>query len=443
MINFFYFFLIFFSLFLLFAGTYNLIFLDKVTKQQIDKAKLKAVKKNREFHENIKKAKIRMLLSIFVNIGIGLVLLISYITQIDIAIEKDNNLTLLVGNPINDQNYLIVEETIQDYIDDALPLTMVIGFIDGDKEYLFGYGNIGVTGEQVTKDSVYEIGSISKAVTGLMLASSIEDGLISLSDIVGDCLIEQGLNNDSVVKTIMIQNLVTHTSGLNRLPASPRFTLNVYLSGVFGSNPYQSVTESEMIKSMNDLNKLNDDSWEYSNYGAGIMGMCLASVHQKSYEELLQEIITEPLGMTNTSTTYHEEVLYVDGYRGVLRLGKLTVGVKTDSWLLGEGIVSAGGIRSTGSDMLKLLDALVNNDFSFSNQATTPLVRINDSREIAMFWLIDELENSEEITWHNGMTGGYSSFIGVNENSQGIFILTNQTNDVTELGFNILENLLE
>ncbi len=441
MMNFYYFFLIIFAIFILFAGTYNLIFLEKVTKQQNDKARAKALKKQRVFKENSNKLRIKMLVNIFVNIAIGLALLITSLSQLDVSIDNDNSLTLLIGSPSSNQNYQVVEEIIQDYIVDSKPLTMIVGFVDKDKQYLFGFGNVGVNGDSVTKDSVYEIGSISKAITGLMLASSIENNLISLSDTVEDCQIEPKLNQDSVVNSIMIQNLATHTSGLDRLPLTNGFVFDLLVSGMFGSNPYQRLNETEVIKSMNGLKKLNDDSWEYSNYGAGIMGMCLASINENSYEELLQETIAKPLGLTHTSSVYQEDVSYVNGYRSVLRVGRYTLGLESAPWLLGEGIVSAGGIRSSGGDMLKLLNSLIDDDFGFYNLATTPRLRINDNREIALFWLIDEIENGQAITWHNGMTGGYSSFIGMNENSQGVFILTNQTNDVTELGFSILESI--
>jgi len=432
-----YLFLLIISLFITIRSIYQLITFHRVFQKKRSKAQLKAQKKQKSFHLHTKSFQIKLMIRVILGAAIGLALFVNYATQMDITIDRDHDLNMLVGPAISDSNYVIVEEKIQTFIDNTKPLTLVIGYIDGEDQYLLSYGKIGVKEGELNQDSVYEIGSISKAITGLMLAQSIDDGLISITDTVEDH-IDYTFDENSVVPTITLQDLVTHTSGLNPLPTSNKFIFELVTSFAFGGNPYRGMTEEEMLKSMNRTRSLNPPSWEYSNYGAGILGMCLTAAHQISYEELLQELIVELLGLTNTSTVRDHDAMYVDGYQDVLRLGRLTLAIKTTPWLLADGIVSAGGVRSSGSDMLKLLNGLINHDIENSEAAMTPLYQINDSVGIGMFWITNELESGESVTWHNGSTGGYSSFIGMNEHEQGIFILTNQTKDLTAIGIDIL-----
>ena len=436
-----YLFLIIISLFIIVRGIYQLITFHRVFQQKWNKAQLKAQKKKKTCHTNIKSFQMKLVIRVILATSIGLAIFVNYATQMDISIDSDHDLTRLVGPATSDSNYVIVEEKIQTFIDDTKPLTLVVGYIDGGDQYLLSYGQIGVNEGELNQNSVYEIGSISKAITGLMLAQSIDDGLISLTDTVEDH-IDYPFDEDSVVPTITLQELVTHTSGLSSLPTSNKFIFELVTSLVFGGNPYRGMTEEEMLKSMNRTQSLNPPTWVYSNYGAGILGMCLTAAHQMSYEELLQELIAQPLGLTNTSTLKDNDQMYVAGYQDVLRLGRLTLAVKSATWLLADGIVSAGGVRSSGSDMLKLLNGLIHHDIENSETAMMPLYQINDNLEIGMFWITNELESGENVTWHNGSTGGYSSFIGMNEHDQGIFILSNESRDVTTFGIDILGSLV-
>ena len=107
----------------------------------------------------------------------------------------------------------------------------------------------------------------------------------------------------------------------------------------------------------------------------------------------------------------------------------------------------AGAFRSTAEDMLKFLQA---NLLETDSQIATILARSqeryfenSDTLGIGLAWHILNLQNEQVVHWHNGGTGGYTSFIGLDKEKQtGVVILSNYgDSSVDEMAFRILMQL--
>jgi hypothetical protein len=170
---------------------------------------------------------------------------------------------------------------------------LVIGRIrngQADIQYL-GVANK-TTSRPVDGASIFELGSISKPFTGILLHTLIAEGKISLDDPVNKFLPKDSQLPKAKDKDILIRHLVTHSSCLPRMPG------NFNTPPEEGSNPYHHYSEKELLSFLPHVSTGDCElgtSSSYSNLGAGLLGYILTKVSGKTYAELFNERIAKPL----------------------------------------------------------------------------------------------------------------------------------------------------
>ena len=255
-------------------------------------------------------------------------------------------------------------------------------------------------GEPFDGDTLFEIGSISKVFTALILADMANKGEVSLDDPAAKYLPEGATMPERGGEQITLADLSTHMSGLPRLPDNLPFSNP--------EDPYADYTEALLLDFLSGYELPRDigESWEYSNLGVGLLGYLLGRAAGSDYETLLRERITGPLGMADTviALSADQEARLAPGHDVYMR--------PAQPWHL-AAIVGAGGIRSTASDMLKFAAAVLNPDSPLGAAMKTTLsVRRkmgNARNEQALGWLVAHPEPGREVLMHNGGTGGYRS----------------------------------
>lgn len=260
--------------------------------------------------------------------------------------------------------------------------------------------------------SVFEIGSLSKVFTSTLLAHQVQEGKLKL-DQSAKSLLPFALKGNP---KITLQHLANHTSGLPRLPENimPLLSQNP-------DNPYKNYNEEKLKEYCTKELKLQSvvgEKYEYSNLGAGLLGYALAKDSKKSYEELLQEIIFKPLQM-QASTTKRDLI------KDKLVAGLNPSGKPTSNWDL-EVLAPAGAILSSVEDLSKYAMANLDTTNQVFNLQRTKTFQINKSMGVALGWHIITEENGGQFYWHNGGTGGYTSFLAIDTQKQiAIVILSN------------------
>ena len=307
----------------------------------------------------------------------------------------------------------------------------VVGVLEDGRKDVYSYGRIRRDNdERPDGRTIYEIGSITKAFTGMLLADMVERRIVALDAPIKEVLppeIKVPVVNE---QPITLLHLATHTSGLPRLPTNMRPDV---------PNPYASYSRELMYAFLNGLQlQRAPGEYEYSNYGMGLLGQILSDQAGKSYESLIVERICDPLGMNDTRMTLNEEqrARLAPPYNGQ--------GDAEHNWVF-QSIAGAGALRSTCDDQLELLVAALSED-------DTPVVRaIHKSWDqqhgtpteggMGLGWHISPGGVGR---WHNGQTGGYSSFLAVHPPKRiGLVVLTNTATDLTtELGAKILRTTL-
>jgi D-alanyl-D-alanine-carboxypeptidase/D-alanyl-D-alanine-endopeptidase len=338
---------------------------------------------------------------------------------------------ILFGFIIQAQESLIssqVKKHIKARVDNNINVGIVVGIVDGDKVEYFSYGKTALkNGAEVDENSVFEIGSISKTFTAIMLADEVLKGNMSLSDPIQNYFPETVKVPTRNGKIITIKDIATHSSALPRMPT------NFSPSNL--NNPYADYTTELAYEFMSNVELTRDigAKYEYSNFGMGMLGHILELHNNKSYEDLLIERISNLYGMNDT------RVAFTTSMKEHLAKGHSN-GHEVENWDL-PALAGAGAIRSTASDMIKYLKA---------NMGTTPspmyeAMKLSHKEayknkeqdfSIGLAWHYG-LDNT--VVWHNGGTGGYISFAGfLKGTNKGVVVLTNTTENINAIGFKLL-----
>lgn len=325
-----------------------------------------------------------------------------------------------------------VDRFVQPLIDNGIAFGLCIGLVDGDKTYVLSYGR--VSAEKPGKpdaDTLYEIGSITKTFTGILLAEAVERHEVLLTDPVAKYLPDSVKVPQFQGTPITLLDLATQSSALPGLPGN--------FAPKDPNNPFADYSADKLYAFLNDyhLTRKPGERYEYSNLGMGLLGFALARHAGMSYEALVKRRILDPLGMQSTVITFTSES------RAHLAPGHDADGDPVSNWDL-NALQGAGALRSSVHDMLLFLKANL-------GQTQTPLQSalflaqksqrpIEGPGSIGLAW---HILPDGKTTWHNGRTGGYCSLAAFDrEKQKGVVVLCNSiANEVDILGFGLLRML--
>ncbi|MDZ7680371.1 MAG: serine hydrolase [Fodinibius sp.] len=326
-----------------------------------------------------------------------------------------------------------VEENISQRITDGPMVGVAVGYIhpDGEVSYLTK-GNLTSTGSQnVTPESVFKIASVTKVFTALALAKLIDERSITLESKAESLLGPEFSLPTYEGKEITLQHLVSHTSGLPRLPGN--------LQMKDPQNPYTHYSKSKLQRFLADykLTRAPGSSFQYSNLGMAIVGHILEEQYDLNYGEVIKKTITDPLNMSYTGI----DLATVDS---TVRTHGHHQGDPVPYWNF-PAVEAMGGLHSSIVDLTRFVNAHLRVNSPIADIASTvkqPIFDVQHSGKridkVGMGWLLTTQQDS--IWWHNGGTGGYSSFVGFNaETGAGVAVLGNARSSVDDIGLHLLD----
>ncbi|MCK2241726.1 MULTISPECIES: serine hydrolase domain-containing protein [unclassified Crossiella] len=290
-------------------------------------------------------------------------------------------------------------------------------------------GEISVAGVGAELTADFEIGSISKGVTGLLYADALAREQIASATTLGD-LLPLG---QAPAAALTLAAVSTHHSGLPRLAPTGSLLRKTIALWRHGANPYGE-TLAELLTCL-DRVQPGKPRFRYSNLGYELLGHALARAARTSYPDLLRQRITEPLGLHHF---YLPETPYQ--IRSGAVPGRSKSGRPREPWT-GEAVGPAGGIRASIQDMATLTAALLDGSAP-GIAALDPVTDLAGPRvRIGAAWLT-QLHQGREITWHNGGTGGFRTWLGLDRAaSTGAVLLSATTAPVDRPGFSLLAKL--
>ena len=320
---------------------------------------------------------------------------------------------------------------IKQRVDEKRSAGIVVGVLDsGGRARVVSYGDPGPGQPPLDGNTVFEIGSISKVFTATVLAEMVKEGKVSLDDPAQKYLpssVHLPIRNG---KQITLGELSEQNSGLPRMPDN--------FHPADPANPYADYTARQMYDFLSGYQLTRDPGalFEYSNLGVGLLGHILSLVAGTSYEEMVRARIWAPLGMTHTA------IAFTPWMREHLALGHDEQGKVVPNWDI-PALAGAGAIRSTTNDMLKFLEANVHPErgaleraMAFAHEERAPA----GGMKIGLNWLTSHTP-ADSFVWHNGGTGGYRTFIGVQPSRRrGVVVMTNTTGaGADDIGMHLLD----
>lgn len=333
--------------------------------------------------------------------------------------------------PGNDEIRRILVERIDQQHDGV---GIVVGVIDAHGRRYVSYGVSDAKDPRpMDERSLFEIGSITKVFTSLLLSEMVVDHEVALSDPVAKYLPAGTKVPERGGRQITLEDLSAHRSGLPRMPGN--------FDPKDPTNPYADYTEERMYAFLATYQLPRDigSLYQYSNLGGGLLGDALAHHAGVDYETLVKRRITGPLGMRDTVITLTPEL------RARLAKGHTATLAPTANWDLAT-LAPAGALRSDAVDLLTFLGAelgyvktplkpAMDFEHSIYHPTTSPTMRV------ALAWHTMEQPGRDMVIWHNGGTGGYKTFAGFDpKTGVGVVVLTNASTDRggDDIGFHLL-----
>jgi D-alanyl-D-alanine-carboxypeptidase/D-alanyl-D-alanine-endopeptidase len=327
-----------------------------------------------------------------------------------------------------------VDQIILPYIYSGSRPGIAVGIYDeGNTDmYFYGYADL-ESKNRIDEYTMFEIGSITKTFTSVMLAYLEAEALLNRDMLLQEFLPEAINAPNYSGEEITLLQLANHSSALPYMPSN--FNLRQI------PPPFDTYSTNDMYRFLDSyqLGRSPGEAYEYSNIGPGLLGLITSEAYGKTYREMISEVILNPLQMHSTVFEFESTEHPVStGY----------VGRKTmDQWIFTESFEASGALKSNLHDMMLYLEANMTNldDALYSAIRETHQETFTGEERLGMAWFINDIDG-RDVIWHNGGTGGYSTITAFNKELQkGVVILTNgqsgQENEIF-MGLEVMKLIL-
>ncbi|MGE3459685.1 MAG: serine hydrolase domain-containing protein, partial [Kofleriaceae bacterium] len=322
---------------------------------------------------------------------------------------------------------------VQPFLDAEVVSGLVVGIYDAGKLEIYGFG-AGPGGARPNGRTLFELGSVTKVYTSLVLADAVQRKEVELDGPVAD-LLPPGVTVPTKDGTaITLRHLAVHVSGLPRLPPS-------LLAKAGSRDPYAGYSEDALYQDLiaTELIVAPGTAFEYSNFGAGLLGFALGRKIGPDFPRALRTRVLDPLGLRDT-------YVVVPASEAGRRAQGTTNDLKaTPPWTF-DAMAGAGALVSTARDQLTVIAAELD-AITGSKEPLRAAMRLTQEKQMdqqaqnaGLGWIIDR--NGRY--WHNGGTGGFHAFIGFDPSTKrGVVLLASTSTSLVDRLADVLYQVLD
>jgi CubicO group peptidase (beta-lactamase class C family) len=323
------------------------------------------------------------------------------------------------GLPTDVEIHRILEDRVQAIAGPEGGMGIVVGVLDEKGPRVIACGDDGSAARRpLNGDSVFEIASVTKVFTALLLTDMVRKHELALTDPVTKYLPKGTKLPERNGRPITLVDLATHTSGLPFMPD--------------GADPYRFLATYSLPRDVGA-------EWDYSNLGYWLLQEALAKRGRADFEQLLQKRVSAPLGLHSTTITWSPELKSRDaiGHDAALQPAPLFASMPVYNLM-----PAAGGMISTPNDLLKFLGIAMG--YEESKLAPTVARQLQTRRpagssEQALGWLVTGA-GDDAIVYHDGGSFGYASSVAWQPRRRiGVVVLANQTANVGDIARHLLQ----
>ncbi len=342
----------------------------------------------------------------------------------------------------------LINEIVDEYIDFENSYGLSVGIIDDGQVYKYQYGKLSKDKPAPPNaQTIYHIGAISKVYTTAIFSALVKEGVVNENDPLSKFLPANVVAENGYLKSISLKDLATHTSGLPKEPYNIALTVrdkeNLY-ANYHMRDAYDFLADFRPKVDGKESTKkpIGGNRFRYSHLGIGLLGFALEEATGKSYDELLQQYIIRPLGMTATYSSHQKIRSSSNVAKGHYFNGRVAE-VNTFASLKGSE-----AIRTNLNDLLKFVQANMDSkNRLYPTLAPCHTGRVDTDMKYVRcgygWYVINQNKKLPEIHTHSGRTAGFSSYVSFcKERGKGVVLLSNSSTRVDELGIAIMDFLL-
>jgi CubicO group peptidase (beta-lactamase class C family) len=287
---------------------------------------------------------------------------------------------------------------------------------DGTMRF-FGYGVADRdTGRAPDADTLFAIGSVSKAILGTIADLLVQQGRLSWDDTLGEAIPADAKSSDDA-RNITLLQLATHTSGLRRQPYTGPMLLPFFRYLFTGESFYDPLDQEFMLDYLWDYSAPRTVEYKYSNIGYGLLGYAIEHKTGSTLNTLLQRNIAASLGLTRTGYVPEDLPGYATrahGYAGD-QPKFIQRGAPVPDWNFTPMMRGSAALYSSARDLLIFARAHFEAPDTPLGRAMTDTLRVRLARpreSVAIAWTVDNVDG-EDIAYIEGVVAGYTSFLGI------------------------------
>lgn len=312
----------------------------------------------------------------------------------------------------------------------------------GEQQF-YSYG-IAVSGssEPLTKDSIFQVGSLSKGFLSALLEMLVEEGVFSWDDTLAD-LFPSHPDISFQAKNITLLELATHTSGLPRqifdIPQLSRFASFLFT----GKNIYRDLDQAAIFSYLQDPSIHQRGQVQYSNIGYALIGLAIESRTGQNVDALIERRLFAPLGLTATKFEAYRLPAGIQRAQGHAGDQPKFVrrGTPIQDWEFDHALRSSAGAFSNAQDLLNYASAHTQGPGQKMGEIlkhTLSPHACSSASCAGLAWTIEHFPTGD-IAYQVGLMGGYTSYIGINMQKQvAVVVLMNGFSWENKLGHTLL-----
>jgi serine-type D-Ala-D-Ala carboxypeptidase/endopeptidase len=309
-----------------------------------------------------------------------------------------------------------VDSELHVFLADKRFSAVSVGLYLNGERHQFHYGAL-PSGSLPDSNTRYEIGSITKTYTGLLLAQAVVDGKLRLDDDIRGYLGKDSYPNlMKAEKPIAFRHLASHTSGL---PKDLAYTDDDVKNGLLMAR-LNGYAREAFFRDLHRVTLVSvpGETYAYSNTGANLIAYILEGIYQAGYPSLLEKHIFARTGEKATEWSFDEEA----ARRVVIGRNERSEAMP----LLRSQLPGAGGLTATTSAMLDYLAFNAAAEHPVLQQAQQLIAGNRAGNGRAFFWNTFNYETASPMLYHSGGTLGTSSWMALYpKQKMGVFIVTN------------------
>jgi len=333
----------------------------------------------------------------------------------------------IIYQPITEQTDM--EDLVRPYTDFKNNSALTIGIYHNGKKHFFEYGELEKNmGKQPDQYSLFQIGSVSKVLTGTLLAQMHTQNKVSIHDSVNKYLPAEISSLENKKREVQLVDLATHSSRLPR---------DYNLEDVEENNPFSSFHREDLHSLLQevDIDKKLGKEYAYSNVGVGMLGLILSDVENTDFQTTLEKYVLSPLAMNSTTVSVDEN--------NPNKATSYAWGEKVDDMITNDVMVASGGVYSCTNDMVNFIENVTQpkNSTIQSAMDLATKVHFDKNKTLGLNWF-HEQSKLGDWKWlkHEGNTPGSSSMLLISkERNFGIVVLGNSSVHVDELAYKVAE----